>query len=318
MSTVTVHTTLVETTYTTVYPTPTPSLYVPPYGTTSQSSSLTVTSQAPEIPVGSITPTVANLSSSANTQPTVTPKYSPTPNAGSALAPSGHASWKRNAAVGGSTGVIGGLLLLSILAFFCLRKRRRKQDIEAQRGTSVTRRATPPIIPPLWDEKSTRPTRVKELPLIEDDHLIRIGLDHWERPFAREDPFHDPSRNTPLRITNPDPSRPSTPRPSSGASEKFLHRQRAALAAAFANANRSRSSQTLTLPGQDGTRAHTGQAMAKEIGLLPAAAPPKPPRSSRTSTSSQLLHQLPPEDPFITPPPPPPPPAGAQIPHANP
>ncbi|KAG9758609.1 hypothetical protein KCU73_g3818, partial [Aureobasidium melanogenum] len=80
-----------------------------------------------------------------------------------------------------------------------------------------------------------------------------MDLDHWDRPFAHEDP-HLRDGGSPLRLMNPDPT-PTPPvnlrtsstsiSPDTGPNNPhgFLQRQRSALTAALLSIKRSFSSQ---------------------------------------------------------------------------
>ncbi|KAH0344351.1 hypothetical protein KCU81_g4816, partial [Aureobasidium melanogenum] len=92
----------------------------------------------------------------------------------------------------------------------------------------------------------------ERLPVI-DHNLIHMDLNHWDRPFAHEDP-HLRDDGSPLRLMNPDPT-PTPPvnlrtsstsiSPDAGPNNPhgFLQRQRSALTAALLSIKRSFSSQ---------------------------------------------------------------------------
>ncbi|KAI7189400.1 hypothetical protein KC363_g4954 [Hortaea werneckii] len=167
--------------------------------------------------------------------------------------PEANESPREHAIIGGVSGALAGLLLMGVLIAFCLRRRRphnEDSDSVSEKGnfrpalkrkwTELTGKGTPKPTPQMPQET---PVTVDE-----DHHIIRMNTTHWARPFAQGqgEGFRESVGPAQLRVVNPDPSRPSTPRISSETAGSFLKKQRTALAAVLANAGRSRSNSRLS------------------------------------------------------------------------
>ncbi|KAK6423946.1 hypothetical protein LTR95_016455 [Oleoguttula sp. CCFEE 5521] len=151
----------------------------------------------------------------------------------------------RKAIIGGLSGTIAGLLLIGLLLFFCLRRRRRSRELR-EISEPVSEKAIPSTIaaavakPGLARQISNfalghlRNRSTPELPRPRrpspcDGSLIRVPVDHWDRPFAAGGGLRDSITPVPLRVANPDPSRVSTPQPA--ARPNFLRKQSSNLVA---------------------------------------------------------------------------------------
>ncbi|KAI6872727.1 hypothetical protein KC343_g10114 [Hortaea werneckii] len=160
---------------------------------------------------------------------------------------------QKNAIIGGVSGAIAGLILMGVLIAFCLRRRKpRNEDSDSvsekgnfrpalkRKWTELTGKGTPKPTPQMPQDT---PVTVDE-----DHHIIRMNTTHWARPFAKGqgEGFRESIGPAQLRVVNPDPSRPSTPRMSSETAGSFLKKQRTAFAAVIANAGRSRSNSRLS------------------------------------------------------------------------
>jgi hypothetical protein len=176
-------------------------------------------------------------------------------------------SSKQSAAVaGGMTGSLAGIMLIGLLFVILFRRRKRplpygeKNETAAEPRMSSSSQALPSTVAAAGAMRRSdrsantalQQTRSDRLPVI-DHNLIHMNLEHWDRPFAHDDP-HPRDDGSPLRLMNPDP----TPTPpvvfrSSSASispdtapdnpHRFLQRQRSALTAALLSIKRSFSSQ---------------------------------------------------------------------------
>lgn len=315
VSTITIQSTLHMTTYTTIYITTTDG------SSSSSSSSSCISTSIPEqlsttssSTMQPVNPVIASqhTHSTYSTFPSITlqlqspiPRVSPT-SVPVTTGPSKDV--RRTAIIGGLSGSIAGLVLIGLILCICLRRRRLRNDGDSNPSATESG-SRPAFVRKLseWagDKGTPKPTpraTVGELPVIIDDHLIRMSLDHWERPFARDDPFRDSVAPSQLRVMNPDPSRPATPQMTADGSGRFLQRQRSALAAVLLNANRSKSAQNLAVPQPQQSHPYilTDPALSKELAI-PAATTPSF-RSYPSVRSSAFVHQQPPEDPFLTPP----------------
>ncbi|KAI7164865.1 hypothetical protein KC349_g407 [Hortaea werneckii] len=167
--------------------------------------------------------------------------------------PEANESPQKNVLIGGLSGAFAGLLLIGVLVAFCLRRRKtRNEDSDSvsekgnfrpalkRKWTELTGKGTPKPTPQMPHDT---PVTVDE-----DHHIIRMNTTHWARPFAQGqgEGFRESAGPAQLRVVNPDPSRPSTPRISSETAGSFLKKQRTALAAVLANAGRSRSNSRLS------------------------------------------------------------------------
>lgn len=248
------------------------------------------------------------------------------------------------AIAGGMTGSLAGIMLIGLLFLIFFRRRKRrlpyqeKDETATEPRMSSSSQALPSAIAAAGatrysDRSANLPpqqSRSDRLPVI-DHNLIHMNVEHWDRPFAHEDP-HLRDGGSPLRLMNPDP----TPTPpvmfrSSSTSispdtapdnpHRFLQRQRSALTAALLSIKRSFSS-------QDVVPRHASDDTHLQPSPLPSAHPsahPSPlhiqdknkltmpseailagitvsrPISSQSAISSNTIirHQVP-DDPFIT------------------
>ncbi|KAI7181592.1 hypothetical protein D0869_13906 [Hortaea werneckii] len=190
--------------------------------------------------------------SSAKTS-TTSPTSAVATNQSPSASPEANESPQKNVLIGGLSGAFAGLLLIGVLIAFCLRRRKtRNEDSDSlsekgnfrpalkRKWTELTGKGTPKPTPQMPHDT---PVTVDE-----DHHIIRMNTTHWARPFAQGqgEGFRESAGPAQLRVVNPDPSRPSTPRKSSETAGSFLKKQRTALAAVLANAGRSRSNSRLS------------------------------------------------------------------------
>lgn len=342
-STVTVQSTILQTAYVTVHVTTNglPPMSTPSSSSTSSSTSdtpsstSTCTETAPPHSVAAIPSSSPHLSSSttrsqhaslppvitgasSTTSPSMTlSMYSHQPESTpSATAlpqeTSSRLSAHKQAVVGGLSGAVAGLVLIGVILCFCLRRRRKRREDEEDGvdDSSTNEKGLRPILARKWSEWTVGRGTPKPTPIIAqekspviDDHIIRISLDHWSRPFAHEDGYRESMPPGALRVMNPDPSRPQTPRPklSTDTAGSFLRKQRSALTHVLLVANRSRaSSQASARPVVPLPTIHIDPALSREC-VAPTAATPSF-RSYPSMSSLPMVSQQPPEDPFLTPP----------------
>ncbi|KAI6796503.1 hypothetical protein KC332_g15625 [Hortaea werneckii] len=184
---------------------------------------------------------------------TTSPTSAVATNQSSSASPEANEQPQKNAIIGGVSGAIAGLLLIGVLIAFCLRRRKPRNEDSAsvsekgnfrpalkRKWTELTGKGTPKPTPQMPQDT---PVTVDE-----DHHIIRMNTTHWARPFVegRGEGFRESVGPAQLRVVNPDPSRPTTPRISSETAGSFLKKQRTAFAAVLANAGRSRSNSRLS------------------------------------------------------------------------
>ena len=247
-------------------------------------------------------------------------------------------SSKHSAAIaGGMTGSLAGVALLGLLFLFLFRRRKRrpldneKHEVTTEPRMSSSSQALPSAIAaagaPRHSDRSIVPQRSPSgRPPIIDHNLIHMDLNHWDRPFAHEDP-HPRDDSSPLRLMNPDP----TPTPpiiltaSSSVSpennpHRFLQRQRSALAAALLSVKRSFSSQDV-VPRHASEESHTHTSahpsahpsplhiqdksnkltMPSEVILAGASVTESRPMSSQSAMSDNtIIRHHAPDDPFVS------------------
>jgi len=254
-------------------------------------------------------------------------------------------SSQQSAAIaGGMTGSLAGIMLIGLLFLLFFRRGRRplsyreKDGAAAEPRMSSSSQALPSAIAAAGatrhsDRSANLPPqqpRSGRLPVI-DHNLIHMNVEHWDRPFAHEDP-HLRDDGSPLRLMNPDPTptppvvfRSSSTSVSPDAApdnpHRFLQRQRSALTAALLSIKRSFSS-------QDVVPRHASDDSHLQPSALPSAHPsahPSPlhiqdknkltmpseailagitvsrPISSQSaiSTNTIVRHRVP-DDPFVT------------------
>ncbi|KAK6000821.1 hypothetical protein QM012_003546 [Aureobasidium pullulans] len=156
-----------------------------------------------------------------------------------------------------------------------------------------------------------------------------MDLDHWDRPFAHEDP-HLRDGGSPLRLMNPDPtptppvvlrtcSTSVSPEAGSNNTHGFLQRQRSALTAALLSIKRSFSSQDVVPrhasdeshlqpsahPSAHPSPLHVPDKNANKLTMpseaILAGVPASRPISAQSAMSNNTIirHQIP-DDPFVT------------------
>ncbi|KAF2859500.1 hypothetical protein K470DRAFT_258836 [Piedraia hortae CBS 480.64] len=182
---------------------------------------------------------------------------------------------RQTAIAGGVVGSVAGLLLLTSLTVFFMRRRRRGRHEKlprrgSEKGTMEVVRKQPRDEPhrahrdevpdePLNSHRNepcpiprttsgagySPPTR-SFVTVDEEHHKIFLNTQHWERPFAQGhgEGIRDSWGPGQLRVVNPDPlSRPATRRMSTETLASFLRKQRTNInAIIFASGNASRAS----------------------------------------------------------------------------
>lgn len=224
---------------------------------------------------------------------------------------SSHSTNHKHAIIGGLSGAIAGLALIAVLlAVFWRRRRPRTQDPEGDH-VSTEKRLRPAIARPITDLAapggSPRPSpltrsRSSTVNVDEEHHIIRMNTRHWPRPYAtgHGEGYRESILPGQLRVTNPDISRPSTPRTISDSAAEFLKKQRSALTAVLLGTARSRAS-SLSQSDHSGLVREATASTPNKLLTPPKAATPSY-RSRNSVASLPTIEQQPPEDPFITPP----------------
>ena len=226
---------------------------------------------------------------------------------------------QKQAIIGGLSGSIGGLVVIALLVFLFLRRRRSREENDDSISEKGEGGGIQPAIARLSSRLSSHFTTRNSpqrpiLPMSRgstpdfDGGLIRMPLDHWPRPFAHRESFRESMGPSRLRVMNPDPSRPETPnaRNSGESAGTFLKRQRSDFTAMLFGANHSRNNSFVgTPPGsQRGIPAPVPTIAIDAAGSTESLSRPAPTPSFRsyTSVSSRGVEQHPLEDPFLTPP----------------
>lgn len=309
VSTLTVGTTIIRTSYVTV---PATTEREPPKATACSGPN------PPDSCTDKPSPTTTNgshtsLPAVVTDSPTMTVSFkthSPliTPSATAAAESSTNHSARKHAIIGGLSGTIAGLVLIGVLICVWMRRKRPRDDEDE----SISEKGLRPAIARKWSELTTSRSVPISAPLPTasrgtstpdfDGGLIRMSLEHWPRPFAHGESFRESIGPRRLQVMNPDLSKPTTPVPrgSSETEQSFLKRQRSAITAALLGAKASSSNSIRDNISRD--------AQVPAISIDPAhstefVAPNAPSFRSYPSVSSvQLVQQQPPEDPFLTPP----------------
>lgn len=262
-------------------------------------------------------PVIATQSSQSRPLSTTLPLQSQEPLASpSATADSVHdvkSGHQGRVIAGGVVGAIAGLVLVGVILCFFFRRRRRREAPEHREDVSSSEKGIRPTVVRQWTALTGKgtPKPTPQIPqscspvtVDEDHHMIRMSLNHWARPFAQGqgEGFRDSVAPGQLRVTNPDPSRPTTPSMASDTAGTFLKRQRGAVAAVLLSANRSRSSSRTNIHQAGGLPAITiDPALSREC-LAPTARTPSFRSYQQSVVTLSYVQQQPPEDPFLTPP----------------
>jgi hypothetical protein len=255
-----------------------------------------------DVPTGSMTLTLQT------NQPAATPA------APTALALSGSARlYHKRAVIGGLCGAIAGLLLVGAFIFCCLRRRRRRKEDDASEhyDDGMAEKGLRPALKRKWTELTGRgtPKPTPQLPpasspltVDEDHHIIRMNTNHWVRPYAQGTGEGYRESMPPGQLRVMNPDISRPVTPRSDTASSFLRKQRSALAAVLFSNAASRS--------RASSNAASLRAPVPEILIDPAlsreciapnVATPSF-RSYPSVTSLPLVQQQPPEDPFVTPP----------------
>ena len=218
-----------------------------------------------------------------------------------------HHNHHRTAIIGGLAGTIAGLVLIGILICFCLRRRRRKRD----NHESINEKGLRPVLASKWSQltakkEPTAPPRAMSRSSTPDfdGGLIRVSLDNWPRPFAHGEGLRESMGPGQLRVTNPDPSRPTTPLPR-GSSESiggFLKQQKSTIAAVLLGANRSRQNSFASSPNKGVNIPAISVDPASSTEHVARNTPAPSFRSYPSVSTLPVVQSRPPEDPFLTPP----------------
>lgn len=243
---------------------------------------------------------------------------------------------------GGMSGSLAGIALIGLLFLFFFRRRKRrlpyrdKDGAAAEPRMSSSSQALPSAVAAAGAVRRSDRSAIlarqgpdpDRLPVI-DHNLIHMDLNHWDRPFAHEDP-HLRDDGSPLRLMNPDPT-PTPPvnlrtsstsiSPDAGPNNPhgFLQRQRSALTAALLSIKRSFSSQDVVPrhasdesqlqpsahPSAHPSPLHIPDKNTNKLTMpseaILAGVPASRPISSQSAMSNNTIirHQVP-EDPFVT------------------
>lgn len=243
---------------------------------------------------------------------------------------------------GGMSGSLAGIALVGLFFLFFFRRRNRRLPYQDKDGAAAEPRmssssqALPSAIAAAGATRHSDRSAIlthqrsdpNRLPVI-DHNLIHMNLDHWDRPFAHEDP-HLRDGGSPLRLMNPDPT-PTPPvvlrtsstsiSPDTGPNNPhgFLQRQRSALTAALLSIKRSFSSQDV-VPRHASDESHLQPSAHPSAHPSPLHIPDKNtnkltmpseailagisasrPISSQSAMSNNTIirHQIP-DDPFVS------------------
>ncbi|KAK4893758.1 hypothetical protein LTR27_008006 [Elasticomyces elasticus] len=336
-STVTVQSTILQTAFVTV----TTGLAQPEINTHSSPSS------TPTIldPVPITTPTSSTRSSGGSGSLTVSletqrPVTTPSATASSSAITATSRLTQKHAIIGGLSGALASFVMIGAILFFCLRKRRRRNEVDelSVQHEVLDEKGFRPTLKRKWTELTSKgtPKPTPQLPptsspitIDEEHHIIRMNTQHWARPYAlgHGEGYRESVGPGQLRVTNPDASRPVTPgrtssdtnasflgrlqylgasrptTPRSDTAGSYLGKQRSRLAAVMLTANRSRTSSRSNV--HDATPPRIPEIvidpqLSREC-IAPQARTPSL-RLYQSATSQPYVQQHPPEDPFLTPP----------------
>ncbi|KEQ59441.1 uncharacterized protein M437DRAFT_56777 [Aureobasidium melanogenum CBS 110374] len=242
---------------------------------------------------------------------------------------------------GGMSGSLAGIALIGLLFLLFFRRKKRlsyqdKDGAAAEPRMSSSSQALPSAVAAagairhsdrsaIMARQGSNPER---LPVI-DHNLIHMDLNHWDRPFAHEDP-HLRDDGSPLRLMNPDPT-PTPPvnlrtsstsiSPDAGPNNPhgFLQRQRSALTAALLSIKRSFSSQDVvprhaSYESQLQPSAHpsahpsplhipdknTNKLTMPSEAILAGVSASRPISSQSAMSNNTIIRHQVPDDPFVT------------------
>lgn len=243
---------------------------------------------------------------------------------------------------GGMSGSLAGIALIGLLFLFFFRRRKRrlpyrdKDGAVAEPRMSSSSQALPSAVAAAGAVRDSDRSAIltgqgpdpDRLPVI-DHNLIHMDLNHWDRPFAHEDP-HLRDDGSPLRLMNPDPTptppvniRTSSTSISPDAGPKnphgFLQRQRSALTAALLSIKRSFSSQDVVprhasdesyLQPSAHPSAHpsplqipdknTNKLTMPSEAILAGVTASRPISSQSAMSNNTIIRHQVPDDPFVT------------------
>lgn len=242
---------------------------------------------------------------------------------------------------GGMSGSLAGIALIGLLFLFFFRRRKRrlpyrdKDGAAAEPRMSSSSQALPSAVAAAGATRLSDRSAIlahqrsdpNRLPVI-DHNLIHMDLDHWDRPFAHEDP-HLRDDGSPLRLMNPDPT-PTPPvvfrtsstsiSPDAGPNNphSFLQRQRSALTAALLSIKRSFSSQDV-VPRHASDESHlqpsahpsahpsplhipdknTNKLTMPSEAILAGLSASRPISSQSAMSNNTIIRHQVPDDPFV-------------------
>lgn len=293
---------------------------------TSRSPTARPSPQTPEsksriqgIPLPTFVTSLRPSASLSTMPPANTPESASAPSEAPPAGTTATSTTQKHAIIGGLSGSIAGVLFIAL--FVCLWWRGRKPRFveDDDDFDSKLEKGLRPMVARKWSElKSRSPTAPPSAAVAavaatrvsnrtsrsfspststdpqDDGPVLRVSLDNWARPYARDAGYRESQGPTTLRVMNPDLSRPSSPlRPSLETASSFLKRQRNVLAAALSGGR-------VASPSPLGRQSGVGSAEAagSNESLAPKAVAP----SVRSGSSGLVVVQQPPEDPFLTPP----------------
>jgi hypothetical protein len=302
----------------------------------------TDTSIPTRVPTSAIQDTTSATSTSAASSTSGATGSNGDKDHGSLLVSPAGSSRHSAAIAGGMTSSLAGIALIGLLFLFLFRKRKRSLPYHEKDGTAAEPRmssssqALPSAVAAAGAARHSdrsanlapQRSRPDRLPVI-DHNLIHMNVEHWDRPFAHEDPrLRDDG--SPLRLMNPDPtptppvffrssSTSMSPDTTSGNPHGFLQRQRSALSAALLSIKRSFSSQDVVPRNASGESylqpsahpsAHpsplhiqnkdTNKLTMPSEAILAGITVSRPISSQSAMSKNTIIRHQVPDDPFIT------------------
>ena len=224
---------------------------------------------------------------------------------------------RKRAIIGGLSGTIAGLVLIGLIIFLVLRRRRKQQeardideDYMSEKGVHsppVHRwagfAAATPIGRGSPRDSHNYPASTSQIAVDEDHRIIRMSTRHWSRPYAvgEGEGYREAVPSGQLRVVNPDTTRPSTPRrPSTDTVGSYFRKQQSAFAGfVFSlprSARQSRTEQT-SRAQETPTIAIVDPSLSRECVLGSTGTPSF--RSYPSMVSLPTIRQQPPEDVFL-------------------